>query len=413
MGLGEIGVRHMISGVMWKTVSEACNLACDYCYYSRCNGRPDNIRIIEDEVLEKFIREYIAIKKGAVPFVWQGGEPLLAGLDFFKKVVRLQATYAPKNTIISNAIQTNGTLINQEWANFFKRYNFLVGVSLDGPEEINDARRVTGSGKGSFKSIVKGIQYLRDANVDFNILTVLHENNITKAKELMNFYKKEGFSFIQFIPCMDFQSQEPGQPGRYLITPQQYGDFLCEAFDIWYNDGQPENSVRFFDNMLAVYLHQSAEACIHQKTCPKMLVFEQNGDAYPCDFFIDEQFKLGNIKDDSLESIINNERMDLFLTKKPTLPEQCKSCEFLHLCHGGCPRNRVAEKNLTGVEFFCKSYKQVYHYAHERMLNLAMNIKKRSITEAKAAGYPLPGRNENCLCGSGKKYKKCCEPLLV
>ncbi|MGM0904178.1 MAG: anaerobic sulfatase maturase [Bacillota bacterium] len=412
MGLCGIGVSNLISSVMWKTVSEACNLACGYCYYSRCNGRPENIERIEDDVLEKFIREYMAIKKGVVPFAWQGGEPLLAGIDFFKKVVQHQASYAPDNTIISNAIQTNGTLINEQWAQFFKRYNFLVGVSLDGPEEINDARRITGSGKGSFKSITKGIKHLKDANVEFNILTVLHENNIHKAKELMHFYKKEGFNYVQFIPCMDFQSQEPDQPGKYLITPQQYGDFLCEAFDIWYNDGKPEISIRFFDNMLAVYLHESAEACFHQKSCPKTIVFEQNGDAYPCDYFIDEQHKLGNIKQDSLESIINNERMDLFLTKKPLLPDQCKSCEFLHLCHGGCPRNRIGEDNTNAVEYFCKSFKRVYRYGHERMLALATGIKKQRVTEMKKAGYSLPGRNEDCLCGSGKKFKKCCDPLL-
>src|SRR5690625_982913 len=155
---------------MWKTVSEACNLACDYCYYSRLKGRPGKIDRIADDVLEKFIREYMALKKGVVPFAWQGGEPLLAGLDFFKKVVTLQAKHAPKNTTISNSIQTNGTLIKKEWAEFFKKFNFLVGVSLDGPEEMNDARRVTGSGKGSFNTIMKGIQHLRDADVDFNIL---------------------------------------------------------------------------------------------------------------------------------------------------------------------------------------------------------------------------------------------------
>jgi len=412
MEIVRTNVKHMISGVMWKTVSEACNLACDYCYYSRCNGRPDNIKRIEDDVLEKFIREYMALKKRVVPFAWQGGEPLLTGIDFFKKVVQLQATYAPNNTVISNSIQTNGTLIDKEWATFFKKYNFLVGVSLDGPEEINDAKRITGSGKGSFKSIMKGIQYLRDANVDFNILTVLHEGNILKAKELMNFYKDESFSYVQFIPCMDFQSQDPSQPGKYLITPQQYGDFLCEAFDIWYNNGVPEISVRFFDNMLAIYLHQQAEACIHQKTCPKNIVFEQNGDAYPCDFFIDEQYKLGNIKHDSLESIINNERMDQFLARKPSLPTQCESCEFLHLCHGGCPRNRISENNEIGVEYFCESFKRVYRYAHERMLELATTIKRCKVTEVKEAGNQLPGRNENCLCGSGKKFKKCCDPLL-
>lgn len=405
-------VNRGIAGVMWKTVSEACNLACDYCYYSRCNGRPEKIERIDDELLEKFIREYMAIKKGIVPFAWQGGEPLLAGLDFFERVVQLQVKYAPKNTVISNAIQTNGTLINKEWAAFFKKYHFLVGVSLDGPEEMNDARRVTGSGKGSFTSIMQGIQYLREAKVDFNILTVLHEDNIFKAKELMNFYQSEGFSHVQFIPCMDFQSQDINQPGNYLITPRQYGDFLCEAFDVWYNNGDPQISVRFFDNILAVYLHQQAELCTHQQTCPKTIIFEQNGDAYPCDFFIHNQYKLGNIRNESLESLINNEIMEEFSAKKPALPAQCQSCEFLPLCHGGCPRNRIGENNELIVEYFCQSYKQLYRYVHEGMLEVATHVKKRKINQYKKAGNILPGRNEYCICGSTKKFKKCCEPLI-
>lgn len=400
----------LISGVMWKTVSEACNLACDYCYYSRLNGRPGKIERIADDVLEKFICEYMEMKKGVVPFAWQGGEPLLAGLDFFKKVVSLQAKYAPKNTIISNSIQTNGTMIKQEWAEFFKQFNFLVGISLDGTEEMNDARRVTGSGKGSFKAIMNGIQHLRNANVDFNILSVIHENNVFRAKELMAFYKQEGFTFVQFIPCMDFKAQDVDQPGKYLITPKQYGDFLCEAFDSWYNDGHPEISIRFFDNMLAVYLNQEAESCMHRETCPTTIVFEQNGDAYPCDFYIHDKYCLGNIGTDSLESIVNHEKMKLFLKKKPAIPDACKSCEFLKLCHGGCPRNRQHDE--SDLDYFCESYQQVYRYAHERMKVVALNYRKKEYTKLKKNNFRFPGRNERCLCGSGKKYKKCCEAIV-
>lgn len=397
----------IISGVMWKTVSESCNLACDYCYYSRCNGRPGKIDRIDDEVLEKFIIEYMDMKRGVVPFAWQGGEPLLAGLDFFKKVVSLQARHAPKNTTISNSVQTNGTLIKKEWAEFFKTYNFLVGVSIDGPKEINDARRVTGSGKGSFDAIMNGIGYLKEAGVDFNILTVLHENNIHQAKELMDFYKKENFTHVQFIPCMDFLAQEIDQPGEFLITPKEYGDFLCDVFDIWYNDGNPEMSIRFFDDLLANYLNQSPGSCIFSETCPTTIIFEQNGDAYPCDFYIHDDYRLGNIGTDSLESIVNHEKMHMFLEKKPALPDACKSCEFLNLCHGGCPRNR--EHDGSDMEFFCESYKQIYAYADERMTLLAQKVKKRELEALVNRGFRFPGRNDPCICGSQKKYKNCCE----
>ncbi|WP_423799785.1 anaerobic sulfatase maturase [Neobacillus sp. SAB-20_R2A] len=406
--------QHSHIGVMWKTVSEACNLACDYCYYSGCGGQPGKIDKIDPAILEKFIKEYMVLTNGVASFAWQGGEPLLAGLDFFKQVVFLQAKYAPKNTIISNSLQTNATLITEDWARFFKQYNFLIGISLDGPKEINDARRVTGHGKGSFDRVMRGIDYLRKHHVDFNILTVIHQDNVGRAKELMEFYQQEGFSHVQFIPCMDFRAQEPNKPGQYLITPEQYGQFLCEAFDIWYNDGNPNRSVRFFDNILSAYLHQEAELCIHRQTCPKTLILEQNGDAYPCDFYINDDYKLGNVGQNSLIDILNSPKYDDFLGLKPTLPEKCKSCEFLKLCHGGCPRNRAWSQadETVNPDYFCESYMQVYKHGHERMERLAESIKLQWLQNHLKAGRPKPERNDFCLCGSGKKFKKCCEKFV-
>ncbi len=406
--------RHSL-GVMWKTVSEDCNLACDYCYYSRVGGKiGPKVNRIESWILEKFIREYMTVSdKGAASFAWQGGEPLLAGLDFFREVVSLQAKYALPGTSISNALQTNATLVNPEWANFFKQYNFLVGVSLDGPREIHDARRVTRSGAGSYDRVMQGIGHLRAADVDFNILTVVHEGNVGRAQDLMEFYRREGFDYVQFIPAMDFRAQETGKPPSYLISAAQYGQFLCEAFDIWYNDGEPDMSVRFFDNILAVYLHQEAELCVHRKFCPTTLILEQNGDAYPCDFYISDEYKLGNVGENSLEEILGSLVHQKFLSKKPTLPVQCQTCEYLQLCHGGCPRNRVWHEADDGVDpdYFCASYKQIYAYAHERMLEIAERVKRRMLNDHIRRGGKLPGRNDPCLCGSGRKYKKCCEPL--
>ena len=414
MGANCLTTSHSL-GVMWKTVSEDCNLACDYCYYSRVGGKiGPKVNRINSGVLEKFIREYMALSnRGVASFAWQGGEPLLAGLDFFQATVSLQAKYALPRTSISNALQTNATLIDSEWAQFFKLYHFLIGVSLDGPKEIHDARRVTRSGVGSYDRVMRGINHLRDAGVDFNILTVVHEGNVGHVRELMAFYKSEGFDYIQFIPAMDFRAQETGKPPRYLISPQEYGQFLCDAFDIWYHDGNPEISVRFFDNMLSVYLHQEAELCVHRKTCPTTLILEQNGDAYPCDFFISDEYKLGNIAENSLIEILGNMAHQKFLSMKPTLPEPCQTCEYLQLCHGGCPRNRVWHEADDGVDpdYFCMSYKQIYAHAHERMIEIAQNVKRQVFQDHLNRGGKLPGRNDPCLCGSGKKFKKCCEPL--
>ncbi|MEX1030315.1 MAG: anaerobic sulfatase maturase [Paenibacillaceae bacterium] len=401
-------------GVMWKTVSEDCNLVCDYCYYSTCGGKPDHkIRKIDDILLEKFIQEYMALSRGTASFAWQGGEPLLAGLDFFEKIVSLQAKYAPPNTSISNALQTNGTLIHDRWAAFFKQYHFLVGVSLDGPQHIHDKRRVDAQGQGSFERVMRGISHLSRHSVEFNILTVIHKDNVGKAKELFQFYDQEKFNFVQFIPCMQFHSKQIAQPGIYEITPEQYGDFLCEAFDCWYNDGNPRISERFFDNMLAVYAHREAELCIHRKECSKTLILEHNGDAYPCDFYIHPDWKIGNVGADALSDILRHPLYDDFLNLKPKLPEQCMTCSYVDLCYGGCPRNRRWSEDLStsDPDYFCHSYRQIYAYAHDRMVTLAEKVRRNLFTQGINYYYKgkLPGRNDSCPCGSGKKYKHCCQ----
>ncbi len=365
-------------GVMWKTVSEDCNLACDYCYYSNCKGRPEaKVNRIERSLLDKVIEEMMQkAAGGTASFAWQGGEPLLAGIDFFREVVSLQAMHAVPPVNISNALQTNGTLIDEEWARFFKRYNFLLGVSLDGPQSIHNARRLTGSGKGSFDLVMHGINHLRAADVDFNILTVIHEGNVTKARQLMEFYEQEGFRYVQFIPCMDFRAQETGSAAKYRITPQQYGEFLCEAFDCWYNGGQPRISIRFFDNMLGMNMNQEAELCIHRSSCPQTLILEQNGDAYPCDFYMAESYKLGNVGSDSLDTILSSPVYREFLAMKARLPAACLQCPYLKLCHGGCPRNRVwsPAEDKPGVDYFCNSYQMIFAYAQTRMLRLASQL---------------------------------------
>jgi len=404
---------HGTLGIMWKTVSEDCNLACDYCYYSTCGGKPGSrIHRIHPSILEKFIREYMDRSKGSAVFAWQGGEPLLAGLEFFEEVVACQARYAPPRTVISNSLQTNGTLINERWASFFKTYHFLIGVSLDGPQPIHDARRVDAAGKGSFDRVMKGIGHLKRHGVDFNILTVISRENVTKARELMEFYEAEGFGYVQYIPCMDFRSQQAGMPGTYDITPEEYGDFLCEAFDYWYNNGNPETSVRFFDNMLSVYVNREAELCVHRSSCPGTMILEQNGDAFPCDFYMHTDWKLGNVATNSIDEILDHPLYRKFLGMKPTLPEKCRICEWKPLCHGGCPRNRKWTEDLSASEhdYFCAGYKRIYAYADERMKRLGQSLRRQMFKENVKRYYRgrLPGRNDPCACGSGKKYKHCC-----
>lgn len=404
-------------GVMWKTVSEDCNLACDYCYYSTCGGKPGpKINRIDPELLDSFMKVYMARTKGAASFAWQGGEPLLAGLDFFEEVVSLQAKYAPPHTAISNALQTNATLINDKWAAFFHTYHFLVGVSLDGPKEIHDSRRVDSAGLGSFDRVMKGIEHLKKHSVDFNILSVIHKGNVTKAKELMQFYEEQRFGFVQFIPCMDFRSQQVDKPGVYDITPEEYGQFLCEAFDIWFNDGKPKVSVRFFDNLLSIYANRGAELCVHRPTCPKTVILEQNGDAFPCDFYMNGDWKVGNVGTHTLDEILQHPKYQEFLALKANLPDDCRSCRWNSLCHGGCPRNRKWDGtgDKPDPDYFCSGYKAVYAHAHERMETLGRTIRKQYFDMGVRTYLKgrLPGRNEPCACGSGRKYKHCCTDLF-
>ena len=267
-------------------------------------------------------------------------------------------------------------------------------------------------GQGSFERVMRGISYLQKHQVDFNILTVIHKNNVNKAQELMQFYKEHQFGFIQFIPCMDFRSQQVDVPGVYEITPEDYGNFLCEVFKIWYNDGNPYISIRFFDNMLSVYVNREAELCTHRIACPKTFILEHNGDAYPCDFYIHPDWKLGNIGTHSLDEILASPIHDKFLKMKPQLPEKCKVCSWKHLCHGGCPRNRrwSAADSEFDVDYFCSSFKHIYSYAHERMQSLGDSLRKEWFHVGVKDDYQgkLPSRNDLCACGSKRKYKHCC-----
>lgn len=367
-------------GVMFKTVSESCNLACDYCYYSRTKGDPSHARAIDLPLLEQFMGDYMVHAHGNASLAWQGGEPLLAGLPFFERVVALEAQYAPNNTVISNAIQTNGILINDRWAEFFHTYHFLVGVSLDGPEAIHDVRRMDRHGRGSFRRVMRGIEYLRSHGVEFNILTVIHSGNVHQAAALFEFYQAHGLNWVQFIPAMTFEAQNPGQPGRYEISAEDYGKFLCETFDHWYNGGHPTLSVRFFDNVLSRYVGLEPEQCTLAELCPPTLVIEQNGDVYPCDFYLGAPWRLGNIRDDSLETLLQSVAYRKFLRLKPSLASSCRTCRWRPVCQGGCPRNRGTDPSqIGGIDYFCESYQEFFAYANSRLSQLGQRIRYTSV----------------------------------
>jgi uncharacterized protein len=401
--------------VLFKTVSSDCNLDCAYCYYRQSLEGTRVRRRIEEPVLDSFLRQYMNYVADAhvAGLSWQGGEPTLAGIDFFEHVVALEAKYAAPGTTIGNALQTNAVLLDDCWGEFLKRYDFLVGVSLDGPEEIHDSVRRDRGGHGSFRRVMAGINVLRRQEVDSNILCVVGPHNVDRVRELMRFFRGEGFSHAQFIPAMGFQSVEPDAAPSYLITAEEYGEFLVDLFDEWYQGGFPTTSVRTFDAILQSCLEMPNDLCVYGEACNAGIVVEYNGDIYPCDFYVSDDWRLGNVMDEPLETILARPSRAAFIARKRSLPSRCVACGWLGLCRGGCPRNRPAGPAGGPPEYFCLSHQRLFDYAADRFRAVGERIRRRRVTieavgRSQAAERRATERNAPCPCGSGRKYKSCC-----
>jgi len=397
---------------MFKTVSTDCNLDCDYCYYRQSLEGTRVRRRMEQPVLDAFMSQYMQYIADvrAANIAWQGGEPTLAGIDFFERVVELEAKHAPRGTTIANSLQTNATLLDDRWGELLREYNFLVGVSLDGPEDVHDSVRRDRGGHGSFRRVLAGIDVLRKHGVEFNILSVVGPHSVKRVPDVMSFFRSEGFTHVQFIPAMSFQSIDAATPATYMITPEEYGDFLIALFDEWYEHGFPTLSVRTFDAILQRYLGMHSDLCVYGEQCDSGIVVEYNGDVYPCDFYVHPDWRLGNVMDDPLASILAKPEHPAFSARKRTLPAQCQSCEWRPVCNGGCPRNRT---NAEGAppEYFCESHQRFLRYADDRLRSLSERLARRIRTARAtyaAPGRKPPERNEPCLCGSARKYKACC-----
>lgn len=401
---------------MFKTVSSDCNLDCGYCYYRQSLEGERLQRRIDLSLLERFFpvyMDYIADAHQA-NLSWQGGEPTLAGLDFFRGVAELEAKYAHPPTVISNAVQTNAVLLDDRWAEFFAAYRFLVGVSLDGPQEIHDMVRKDRGGHGSFRRVMASIDALRKHKVDLNILCVVGPHNVRQAGDLMRFFRNEGLNYLQFIPAMNFQSTEPDKTAAYLVNPEEYGRLLVELFDGWYGNGIPVASIRIFDNLLQSFLGLNNDLCVHGESCDSGIVVEANGDVFPCDFYIHREWQSGNIYRDSLKGMVEGEKRRQFIGRKQPLPPACQACEWLKLCKGECPRNRLSVA-VSAPTYFCESYKTLFAHASGRIQLLGERLRnyRRYLDWQSANSGRIPGRNEFCPCGSSRKYKSCCgDPAL-
>lgn len=365
--------------VMTKPVGAVCNLACAYCYYlEKANLYKDTSKhVMSDELLEKFIREYIGSQTmHEVLFTWHGGETLMRPLSFYRKVVELQRQYAGGHAI-DNCIQTNGTLLTDEWCEFFKENNWLVGISIDGPQEFHDEYRKNRSGRPSFAKVMQGIRLLNKHGVEWNAMAVVNDYNADYPLEFYHFFKEIGCRYIQFAPIVERLSKHedgrylatPLQPGEQLadfsVSPEQWGNFLCTLFDEWVRNDVGQIFIQLFDSTLANWVGEQPGVCSMAKTCGHAGVMEFNGDVYACDHYVFPEFKLGNIYQQTLVEVMYSERqMEFGQMKQKSLPAQCRACEFLFACNGECPKNRFATtaSGEPGLNYLCKGYHRFFKH---------------------------------------------------
>lgn len=363
--------------VMLKPAGAHCNLACKYCYYLEKNKLYPTAQrhLMSDEMLEQFTREYIeAQTMSQVLFTWHGGEPLLRSIDFYRKALSLQQKYAGGRRI-DNVIQTNGTLLTDEWCEFFAQNHWLVGISIDGPQPYHDHYRLTAAGKPSWQKVMQGIKLLKKHGVEWNAMAVVNAYNVNHPLEFYRFFKENGCQFLQFTPIVERQTRH--EDGRTLasladkneiplseasVTPEQWGYFLCAIFDEWVRKDVGKIFVEIFDCTLANWMGVSPGICAYSKECGHAGVMEHNGDVYSCDHFVFPEYKLGNIRDHSLIDMLYGEQQQEFSRlKHSSLPRQCKECDMEFACHGECPKNRFMKDKYgdSGLNYLCLGY---YHY---------------------------------------------------
>ncbi len=363
--------------VMLKPAGAHCNLACKYCYYLEKNKLYPTAQrhLMSDEMLEQFTREYIeAQTMNQVLFTWHGGEPLLRSIDFYRKALSLQQKYAGGRRI-DNVIQTNGTLLTDEWCEFFAQNHWLVGISIDGPQPDHDHYRLTAAGKPSWKKVMQGIKLLKKHRVEWNAMAVVNAYNANHPLEFYRFFKENGCQFLQFTPIVERLTRH--EDGRTLasladkdeislseasVAPEQWGYFLCAIFDEWVRKDVGKIFVEIFDCTLANWMAISPGICAYSKECGHAGVMEHNGDVYSCDHFVFPEYKLGNIRDHSLVDMLYGEQQQEFSRlKHSSLPRQCKECDMEFACHGECPKNRFMKDKYgdSGLNYLCPGY---YHY---------------------------------------------------
>ncbi len=357
-----------------KPSGSDCNVDCKYCFYKhRAFDVGQGRQRMSDKVLERLVKDYLTLGFPVSSFAWQGGEPMLMGLDFYKRVVELQKKYGAPGQEVSNALQTNAILLDEKWCRFLHDNKFLVGVSIDGPKEFHDYYRLDYSGSGTFDKVVRAIGACKEYKVEFNTLTLLNNRNVEHPDELFDFLIKIGSRYLQFIPCVESDSAT-GRITDFSITPAQYGEFLCRIFDRWYNYGPQNLSIRDFNSVLSFCAAGKHTICTFDKQCSSYIVVEHTGDCFCCDFFVEPKWRLGSIFETPIEKLAAGGKKRTFARAKQKLCDKCILCRYLAVCRGGCMKDRTAfDDHGSRESYFCEGYKQFFDYAMPRFMQIAAN----------------------------------------
>ncbi len=434
--------------VLTKPIGPICNLDCTYCFYlEKEKLYPHEHKwAMNAELLEEYIRQYIAAQDaGEVHFAWQGGEPTLLGVEFFQRAADLQRKHAHGKQV-HNALQTNGTLLDDQWCEFFAREKFLVGLSIDGPEQLHDVYRVDKNGAGTFASVMNGLKFLKKHAVDFNTLTVVNRENGDWPLDVYRFLKEIGSRFMQFIPLVEraaagvvnvkvrgielasppvagISGDAPGMDSPvtpWSVESKQYGRFLCAIFDAWVRRDVGRTFVQIFDVALSSWMGLGSPLCVFAEKCGVAVAMEHNGDLYSCDHYVYPQYKLGNVMNTTLADMLASPRQIKFGNdKSETLPAYCRNCEVRFACNGECPKHRFVQTpdGEPGLNYLCAGYKQFFNHIDPYMKTMAELLRAGRPADEIMGMFQPPtrpgraeatGRNHPCPCGSGRKFKKCC-----
>lgn len=406
--------------VMVKPIGAVCNLDCGYCYYLEKKDLYPHEKSFRmaDDVLERYLVQHIAAApREAILFSWHGGEPTLLGVDYFRRIVELQRKHCPAGREILNGIQTNGTLLDDEWGRFLAAEKFYVGLSIDGPKELHDPYRVTKGDKATHKQVVQAFRLLQQHRVSVDVLCVVNDLNVRQPTTVYRFFKDLGVEYLQFLPLVR-------RAGAHGVNPQSvpaedYGTFLCTVFNEWIRHDIGRIGVQNFDEAARPFLGMEHALCVWRETCGDVVVVEHSGDVFSCDHFVDREHRLGNIRETPLVELLEHPELHQFgRNKRDTLPRYCRECEVLKLCNGGCPKDRfiLTPDGEAGLNYLCAGLKKFFGYSAPYLRKMAAarqstESMERFMQELRAGDAQTArqaGRNDLCPCGSGRKFKRCC-----